>query len=105
MAQDSCSHPISLGDIHNMPTLWVLALFGIFYKFCFHVQTCCHLGGGYLILFETCKKSPFQKCMVGGGGGGGTVSTTMCDMLKQWRNCVLQICRRIPRYGTEYFVR
>ena len=46
------SHPnasvpvISLGDIHNMPTLWVLALFGIFYKFCFHVQTCRHLGGG-----------------------------------------------------------
>ena len=29
-----------------MPTLWVLALFGIFYRFCFHVQTCRHLGGG-----------------------------------------------------------
>ena len=36
----------SLGDIHNMPTWWVLALFGIFYKFCFHVQTCRHRGGG-----------------------------------------------------------
>ena len=33
---------ISLGDIQNMPTLWVLALFGNFYKFGFHVQTCRH---------------------------------------------------------------
>ena len=47
---------ISLGDIHNMPILWVLALFGIFYKFCFHVQTCRHMGGGggMCILFEIC---------------------------------------------------
>ena len=37
---------ISLGDIQNVPTLWVLALFGIFYKFCFHVQTCRYPGGG-----------------------------------------------------------
>ena len=37
---------ISLGDIHNMPTFWVLALFGNFYNFCFDVQTCRHLGGG-----------------------------------------------------------
>ena len=37
---------ISLGDIQNMPTLWVLALFGIFYDCCFRVQTCRHLGGG-----------------------------------------------------------
>ena len=36
---------ISLGDIQNMPTFWVLALFGNFYNFCFHVQTCRHLGG------------------------------------------------------------
>ena len=62
---------ISLGDIHNMPTLWVLALFGNFYNFCFHVQTCCHPvgggGGGVMgILFEICKKTPFQKCMGGG---------------------------------------
>ena len=35
-----CEQHISLRDIQNMPTLWVLALFGIFYKFCFHVQTC-----------------------------------------------------------------
>ena len=37
---------ISLGDIHNVPTLWVLALFGIFAKFCFRAQTCHHIGGG-----------------------------------------------------------
>ena len=61
---------ISLGDIHNMPTFWVLALFGI-YSFCFHVQTCRHLGGGGMcILFEICKKTPFQKCMGWGRGGG-----------------------------------
>ena len=59
-----------------MPTFWVLALFGIFYNFCFHVQTCRHLGGGggMCILFEICKKTPFQKCM-GLGGGGGVVVT------------------------------
>ena len=42
---------ISLGDIHNLPTLWVLALFGNFYNFCSDVQTCCHLGGGYVYTF------------------------------------------------------
>ena len=57
-----------------MPTLWVLALFGIFYKFWFHVQTRRHLGGGGMcILFEICKKTPFQKCMGWGGGGGGHI--------------------------------
>ena len=62
---------ISLGDIHNLPTFWVLALFGTFYNFCFRVQTCRHLGGGggMCILFEICKKTPFQKC-VGLGGRG-----------------------------------
>ena len=42
---------ISLGDIHNLPTFWVLALFGTFYNFCFCVQTCRHLGGGYVYTF------------------------------------------------------
>ena len=42
---------ISLGDIHNMPTFWVLELFGDFYNFCFHVQTCRHLGGGGVYTF------------------------------------------------------
>ena len=37
---------ISLGGIQNLPTLWVLALFGSFCNFCFRVQTCRHLGGG-----------------------------------------------------------
>ena len=62
---------ISLGDIHNLPTFWVLALFGTFYNFCFRVQTCRHLGGGggMCILFEICKKTPFQKCMGLGGRG------------------------------------
>ena len=63
---------ISLEDIHDMPTLWVLALFGIFYNFGFHVQTCRHLGGGgggMCILFEICKKTPLQKCMGWGKGG------------------------------------
>ena len=41
----------SLGDIQNMPTFWVLAFFGNFYNFCFHVQTCRHLGGGYVYTF------------------------------------------------------
>ena len=60
---------ISLGDIQNLPTLWVLALFGSFCNFRFHVQTCRHLGGGMCILFEICKKTPFQKCMGLGGRG------------------------------------
>ena len=42
---------ISLGDIHNLPTFWVLALLGTFYNFCFRVQTCRHLGGGYVYTF------------------------------------------------------
>ena len=60
--------PISLGDIHNLPTLWVLALFGSFCNFCFRVQTCGHRGGGGVcILFEICMKTSFQKCMGLGG--------------------------------------
>ena len=42
---------ISLGDIHNVQTLWVLALFRIFYKFCFNGQTCHHIGGGDVYTF------------------------------------------------------
>ena len=60
---------ISLGDIQNLPTFWVFALFGTFYNFCFRVQTCRHLGGGMCILFEICKKTPFHKCMGFGGRG------------------------------------
>ena len=47
-----------------MPTFWVLALFGNFYNFCFHGGG----GGGMCILFEICKKTPFQKCMGWGRG-------------------------------------
>ena len=36
---------LSLGLIHNMPTLCVWPLFGIFYKFCSDVQTCHHIRG------------------------------------------------------------
>ena len=44
-------------------------LFGIFYNFCFHVQTCRHLGGGGdVYTFEICKKTPFQNVWVWGGG-------------------------------------
>ena len=61
---------ISLRDIQNMPTLWVLALFGIFYKFCFHVQTCRHLwGGGVCVYFlKSARKSHFRNVWVGGEG-------------------------------------
>ena len=40
----SVTNDISLGDIQNLPTFWVLALFGTFYNFCFCVQTCRHLS-------------------------------------------------------------
>ena len=46
-----CVGHMSLGDIHNLPTFWVSALFGTFYNFCFRVQTCRHLGGGYVCTF------------------------------------------------------
>ena len=65
---DAC--PIFLGDIQNMPTLWVLALFGIFYKFCFHVQTCCHLGGGggvCVYFLKSARKRHFRNLWVRGG--------------------------------------
>ena len=60
---------ISLGDIHNMPTFWVLALFGNFYIFCFHVQTCRHLGRGVRAYFlKSARKGHFRNVWVGGGG-------------------------------------
>ena len=62
---------ISLGDIHNMPTFWVLALFGNFYNFCFHVQTCRHLGGGggvCVYFLTSARKRHFRNVWVGGGG-------------------------------------
>ena len=61
----------SLGDIHNMPTFWVLALFGNFYNFCFHVQTCRHLGGGGVCVYflKSARKGHFRNAWVGGRGG------------------------------------
>ena len=53
-----------------MPTLWALAIFGIFYKFCFHVQTCRHLegGGGVCVYFlKFARKRHFRNVWVGGG--------------------------------------
>ena len=37
---------ISLSLVQNVPTLCVLPVLGIFYKFCTDVQTCNHVGGG-----------------------------------------------------------
>ena len=62
---------ISLGDIHNLPTFWVLALFGTFYNFCFRVQTCCHLGGGggvCVYFLKSARKRRFRNVWVWGGG-------------------------------------
>ena len=67
-------HQISLGDTQNMPTLWVLALFGIFYKFCFHVQTCRHLGGGggvCVYFLKSARKRHFRNVWVGGQSRAG----------------------------------
>ena len=56
---------ISLGDSQNMPTSWVLALFG---KFCFHVQTCRHGGGGVCVYFlKSARKHHFRNVWVVGG--------------------------------------
>ena len=57
--QSAC-HPfgISLGDIHNVPTLWILALFEIFSKFCFHAQTCHRMGGGMCVTLPPPTYSP-----------------------------------------------
>ena len=51
-----------------MPTLWVLALFGIFYKFCFHVQTCRHMGGVCVYFLKSANKRHFRNVWVRGGG-------------------------------------
>ena len=60
-----------------MPTLWVLALFGIFYKFCFQVQTCHHLGGGGCVYFlKSARKRHFRNVWVGLGGDIFQHSTT-----------------------------
>ena len=58
-----CGGHRSLVDIQNMPILWVLTLFGIYYKSSFQVQT------SRRVPFEICKKTPFQKFMGLGGGG------------------------------------
>ena len=50
-----------------MPTFWVLALFGNFYNFCFHVQTCRHLSCVYFL--KSARKRHFRNVWVGGGGG------------------------------------
>ena len=64
---------MSLGDTHNMPFFSVLARFGNFYNFCFHVQTCRHLDGGMCILFEICKKNAISE-MYGLGEGRVAIS-------------------------------
>ena len=60
---------ISLGDIQNLPTFWVLALFGTFYNFCFCVQTCRHLGGGGVYFLKSARKRRFTNVWVWGGRG------------------------------------
>ena len=60
---------MSLGDIHNMPSFWVLALFCNFYTFCFHVQTCRNRGeGGCVYFLKSARKRHFRNVWVGGGG-------------------------------------
>ena len=51
-----------------MPTFWVLALFGNFYNFCFHVQTCRYLGGGGVYFLKSATKGHFRNVWVGEGG-------------------------------------
>ena len=63
----------SLGDIHKLPTLCVLALFRIFYKFCFDVHTffpmSSHRGGGVCVyFFKSVRKGHFRNVWIGGGG-------------------------------------
>ena len=79
---------MSLGDIQNMRTLWVLALFGIFYKVCFHVQTCHHLGPQQVIkALHTCMSWYAYAAMFGSsihtlsidGLGGCTGLPTFSD--------------------------
>ena len=53
-----------------MPTFWVLALFGNFSNFCFHVQTCRDLGGGGVcVCFLKSARNAISE-MYGFGGGG-----------------------------------
>ena len=59
---------ISLGDIQNLPTFWVLALFGTFYNFSFRVQTCRHLGGVCVCFLKSARKRRFTNVWVSGGG-------------------------------------
>ena len=64
------SGALSLGDIQNMPTFWVLALFGNVDNFCFHVQICRHPGGGVCVYFlKSARKRHFRNVWVGGRGG------------------------------------
>ena len=43
--------------------------FQTFLNFWSNAPKCRHLGGGMCMLFEICKRPPFQKCMGWGGGG------------------------------------
>ena len=54
---------VSLRDIRYAPTRWVLALFLGFVNFW---AQCPKISYG--MLFEICKKRPFQKCMGWEGG-------------------------------------
>ena len=63
---------ISLGDIQNMPTFWVLALFG---KFLQLLLPCANMssrwgGGGVCVhCLKSARKRHFRTVWVGGGGG------------------------------------
>ena len=54
---------ISLGDIQNVPTRWVLALFPDFLNFRSDLPKLGFRRGGGGIIFEICEKRLFQKCM------------------------------------------
>ena len=56
---DVCACGISLGDVHKLPTLCIAALFGVFNKFCFDVQTCHHIS-------TACKPGVFRIALCKG---------------------------------------
>ena len=61
--------PISLGDIHNLPTRSKFALFQGFLNFLSNAPKFRSVGGeGMCVLFEICEKRAFQKCMGWGVG-------------------------------------
>ena len=74
-----CACDISLGDIHKLPTSCVLALFGIFYKFCFDMQTCHRIEGGVCVyVLKSVRKGYFRNVWVGGGVGHRLHHSALC---------------------------